>query len=138
MFTKEGGWPSYTMVEVARHCRKDDAWIVVGDRVRARESSSEHHRGSHQSRSLVPAQVYDMTAHVLNHEGWTASGKISTLLAILGAMGQDCTDDFEEVHSTTAWAILAAFQIGVLDKPNTGERRAQIRSWEELQRAGLV
>jgi hypothetical protein len=51
---------------------------------------------------------------------------------------EDCTDDFQEVHSPTAWAMLAAFQIGVLDKPNMGERRAQIRSWEELQRAGLV
>jgi len=102
------------MEEVARHCRKDDAWIVVND------------------------QVYDMTAHVLNHEGWTSSGKISTLLAILGAMGQDCTLDFVDVHSADAWIMLAAFQIGVLDTPNRGVRRAQMRSWEEMQKAGVV
>ena len=26
-------WPQYRMEEVARHCRKDDAWIVVRDQV---------------------------------------------------------------------------------------------------------
>lgn len=107
-------WPQYRMEEVARHCRKDDAWIVVRD------------------------QVYNMTAHVLNHEGWTSSGKISTLLAILGAMGQDCTEDFEEVHSPAAWAMLSAFQIGVLETPNVGRRRATMRTWEQLEEAGLV
>lgn len=77
-----------------------------------------------------------MTAHVLNHEGWTSTS--STLLAILGSMGQDCTDDFAEVHSPTAWKMLAAFKVGELAQPNTGERRSKMRTWEEMQQAGVV
>eukprot|EP00966_Prymnesium_polylepis_P289551 6688134-Prymnesium_polylepis.2 len=34
-----------------------------------------------------------MTAHVQNHEGRIGSGKVSTLIAVLCAMGTDCTED---------------------------------------------
>jgi|EP00966_Prymnesium_polylepis_P014478 cytochrome b involved in lipid metabolism len=107
-------WPRYTLQQVSQHCRKDDAWIVVGD------------------------CVYDITPHVVNHEGWTEGGKQSTLLAILCAMGQDCTDDFTEVHSDAAMRMLPPFQIGVLDKPNTSSRRMRFRTWEQLEEAGAV
>ena len=71
-------WPAYSLAQVAAHAHKDDCWIVVDDK------------------------VYDMTPHVRNHEGWIGSGKISTLLAILSAMGTDCTDDFAALHSAKA------------------------------------
>ena len=107
-------WPIYTLEEVGTHRTHDDAWIVVHDR------------------------VYDMTAHVRNHEGWTHGGKQSTLLAILSACGQDCTHDFDDVHSPHAHRQLAAFQIGVLDTPNTGCRYARLRTWEQLQAEGVA
>ena len=106
---------AYTLEEVARHAHKDDCWIVVND------------------------TVYDMTPHVANHEGWQASGKVSTLLAILSAMGTDCTDDFVEVHDARGMRELAAYQIGVLDRPNKSEdRRVRFKTWEELQLSGAV
>ena len=43
-----------------------------------------------------------------------------------------------QVHSDAAWRMLAPLQIGVLDRPNTPPRRVRFRSWEELQRAGVV
>ena len=79
-------WPTFSLEEVARHDHKDDCWIVVSDK------------------------VYDMTPHVQNHEGWAQGGKISTLLAILSAMGTDCTDDFNETHDSRGFKGLAAFQ----------------------------
>ena len=104
----------YTMAEVARHAHKDDCWIVVDD------------------------AVYDMTPHVKNHEGWISSGKISTLLAILSAMGTDCTADFNETHDAKGRSELAAFQIGVLDTPNAGSKRVRFRTWEDLVASGAV
>ena len=38
-------------------------------------------------------------SQVLNHEGWRNGSKQTTLVAILGAAGSDCTDDMLEVHS---------------------------------------
>ena len=57
-------------------------------------------------------------SQVLNHEGWRNGSKQTTLVAILGAAGSDCTDDMLEVHSEAALRQLAGFQIGVLDAPN--------------------
>lgn len=110
----EREWPTYSLEEVRKHWRKDDAWIVVNDR------------------------VYDMTHHVQQHEGWHQGGKQSTLITILSAMGTDCTDDFLEVHSAKAMMMLRAFQIGVLDKPNTGCKRVTFRTFEELEAMGAV
>ena len=104
----------YSLEDVARHAHKDDCWIVVNDK------------------------VYDMTAHVQNHEGWIGSGKISTLIAILSAMGTDCTEDFLDSHDARGFRELAAYQIGVLDKPNTGSRRVRFRTWDELEKSGCV
>eukprot|EP00322_Chrysochromulina_rotalis_P030972 CAMPEP_0115851326 /NCGR_PEP_ID=MMETSP0287-20121206/12424_1 /TAXON_ID=412157 /ORGANISM="Chrysochromulina rotalis, Strain UIO044" /LENGTH=121 /DNA_ID=CAMNT_0003305355 /DNA_START=6 /DNA_END=371 /DNA_ORIENTATION=+ len=107
-------WPRYTLEDVAGHNKKEDCWIVVHD------------------------VVYDMTPHVLNHEGWQHGCKVSTLLAILSAMGKDCTDDFDEVHSDNAQKQMPGFQVGVLDRPNRGVRRIEYRSWEQLETDGVV
>eukprot|EP00315_Gephyrocapsa_oceanica_P025895 CAMPEP_0185466758 /NCGR_PEP_ID=MMETSP1365-20130426/96892_1 /TAXON_ID=38817 /ORGANISM="Gephyrocapsa oceanica, Strain RCC1303" /LENGTH=224 /DNA_ID=CAMNT_0028073495 /DNA_START=38 /DNA_END=713 /DNA_ORIENTATION=+ len=82
------------MAEVARHCYSDDAWIVVSDK------------------------VYDMTAHVQHHEGWVGSGKVSTLLALLSAMGTDCSLDFNSTHDARGFRELHAYQVGILDRPH--------------------
>lgn len=47
---------------------------------------------------MCVVQVYDITAHIDNHPGWT--GGISTVLAIMRTLGTDCTDEFHEVHPT--------------------------------------
>ena len=107
--------PRYTLEEVARHNRSTDAWIVVHD------------------------VVYDMTGHVLNHEGWTNGSKQSVLIAVLSAMGTDCTLDFDDaVHSPHAMAQLAAVKIGVLDQPNVDRQYIRYRAWEELVEMGVV
>lgn len=72
--TRNRDWPVYTLEEVGRHANKDDCWIVVSDK------------------------VFDMTKHVQTHEGWIGSGKVSTLVALLSAMGTDCTDDVLDSH----------------------------------------
>ena len=107
-------WPVYSMDEVAVHCSRHDAWIVVHDK------------------------VYNLTPHIENHEGWSNGSKQTTLLAILSAMGEDCTDDFEEVHSPAAWKQLLAFRIGTLAQPNRGRRRVTFRTWDELKSMGVV
>ena len=107
-------WPTYTLDDVSKHKTKDDCWIVVND------------------------CVIDMTSHVRNHPGWNNGSKVSTLLAILSAMGQDCTDEFDTVHSQHAKRQLAAFKIGMLDQPNKDVRSIRYRTWEELEAAGVV
>ena len=108
-------WPVYTLSQVTEHRHKDDCWIVVNDK------------------------VYDMTPHVRNHEAWIgSSGKISTLLAILSAMGTDCTDDFNETHDANGFRELNAFQIGVLDQPNTTRQRIKYYTWEQLVASGCI
>lgn len=108
------GEARYTLAEVAQHNAWDDCWIVVHD------------------------IVYDMTHHVVNHEGWTNGSKQTTLIAILSAMGCDCTEDFDEVHSEHAKMQLAAFRIGVLTAPNSGKRTVRYRTWEDLLVSGVV
>ena len=107
-------WPVYTLEQVAEHNHKDDCWIVVDDK------------------------VYDMTPHVRNHEGWIGSGKISTLLAILSAMGTDCTEDFHDTHDANGFRELSAFQNGVLDRPNTNRKKISYYTWEQLVASGCV
>ena len=73
-----------------------------------------------------------------NHDGWRNGSKQTTLLAILSAMGTDCTLDFDEVHSNAAKAQLAAFKVGVLDCPNLERAYIRYRTWQELEQAGVV
>ena len=49
-----------------------------------------------------------MTAHVQHHEGWVGSGKVSTLLALLSAMGTDCSLDFNSTHDARGFRELHA------------------------------
>ena len=107
-------WPTYTLADVAAHATRHDCWIVVND------------------------VVYDMTPHVANHEGWRNGSKQTTLVAILSAMGTDCSLDFDEVHSPHAKAQLQAFKVGVLDPPNQNRKYIRLRSWEELEAANVV
>ncbi|EOD08825.1 hypothetical protein EMIHUDRAFT_438232 [Emiliania huxleyi CCMP1516] len=106
-------WPVFTMAEVARHCYSDDAWIVVSDK------------------------VYDMTAHVQHHEGWVGSGKVSTLLALLSAMGTDCSIDFNSTHDARGFRELHAYQVGILDRPH---KPTPVRyfTWEQLSASGRI
>ena len=88
---------------------------------------------------MVNDRVYDITPHVKNHDGWVLGGKASTLIAILSAMGTDCTDDFLESHDARGLKQLEAYQIGVLDPPNpSATRRARFKTWEELEQSGCV
>ena len=105
-------WPVYTMEDVAKHAHKDDCWFVIHDK------------------------VIDLTKHLATHEGWTGGGKVSTLIALLCAMGTDCTEDVLDSHDTHAMRQIELFQIGVLDKPNTGCQRMQFLTWEQIEAAG--
>ena len=79
-----------------------------------------------------------MTPHVLNHEGWVNGSKQTTLLAILSGMGEDCTLDFDEVHSGHARKMLAALQIGVLEPPNPNRGYITFKTWDELMASGVL
>jgi len=69
-----------------------DAW-------RTRAHTASHHT---QAWIVVDDIVYDMTPHLLEHQGWHGgAAKVSTLIALLGAMGQDVTDDFNEARAHT-------------------------------------
>ena len=50
----------------------------------------------------------------VTHPGWENAGQVSTALAIVRSLGQDCTEEFAYTHSLTAWKQLADFQIGVV------------------------
>lgn len=111
----KGRWTEYTLEDVAKHNNKEDCWIVVDD------------------------IVYDMSPHVRNHEGWSGSGKVSTLIALLAAMGLDCTDDFYESHGPEALRMMPSFQVGVLNTPNTAQvKRVKFLTWEQLVESGRV
>ena len=51
----------------------------------------------HTHAVLSNAHVF---AQVQNHEGWIGSGKVSTLIALLSAMGKDCTEDVLMSHDS--------------------------------------
>ena len=118
--TGEGSAHVYTMEEVAHHNHKADAWIVVN------------------------GDVYDITPFVRTHWGWNAAGKNSTIVAIMSALGGDCTADFEEVHHGLAmWhtikAQLDGFYIGKVKPPYKGDGgRVQYHTWGELVAMGRI
>ena len=101
------------------------------------------YRGASAARTARARAVAPSTratrSQVLNHEGWRNGSKQTTLVAILGAAGADCTDDMLEVHSDAALRQLAGFQIGVLAAPNPCRpRRARFKTWDELVEMGRV
>lgn len=88
------GPKSFTLAEIAKHNSKDDAWIVVNNK------------------------VYDITGFVQAHHGWELGGGVSTLLSILRNLGADCSQEFNEIHSPTAKQQLKEYYIGVLRLPD--------------------
>ena len=116
----EGSAHVYTMEEVARHNHKEDAWIVVN------------------------GEVYNITEFVRTHWGWNSAGKNSTIIAIMSALGRDCTTDFEEVHHGLAmWPTIKAqldgFYIGRVKPPYKGDGgRVPYHTWDELVAMGRI
>ncbi|KAL4426168.1 hypothetical protein ABPG77_007450 [Micractinium sp. CCAP 211/92] len=94
---RSGRLRRYTLAEVARHDRKDDAWVAVD------------------------GKVFDITHHVLTHPGWTSGCATSQLLAILRTLGTDCTEEVLSVHSAKALAQFAPYLIGVLAEDGEAE-----------------
>ncbi|EIE24572.1 cytochrome b5 [Coccomyxa subellipsoidea C-169] len=88
---------SFTLEEVSKHNKKEDAWIVVN------------------------GKVYDITAHIMNHPGWECACGISTVLAIMRVLGTDCSEEFDEVHTAGGGKKqLPGFCIGSLKKDDNG------------------
>eukprot|EP00961_Rhodomonas_salina_P116603 1569529-Rhodomonas_salina.1 len=109
-----------TMEEVSKHCTKEDAWIVVN------------------------GDVYDITDFIRTHWGWNSAGKNSTIIAIMSALGSDCTRDFMEQHKTLAmWptiqAQLEGFWIGKTIVPEDAQNlRVQYQTWDQLVEIGRI
>ncbi|GFR52077.1 hypothetical protein Agub_g14536 [Astrephomene gubernaculifera] len=83
----------WSLAEVSEHARKDDAWVAVD------------------------GKVYDISEHLDNHPGWSATADISTALSILAHAGTDCSQEFREIHRPypIAWRQLRTYYIGDLD-----------------------
>ena len=94
-------WPKFTHLEVKRHDRLNDGWIIIHSR------------------------VYDITSFAKTHPGFNNAGQVSTALAIARSLGKDATEEFTEIHSTTAWKQLKDFQIGVVCRPGDEETLAE-------------
>ena len=84
-----------------RHDRLNDGWIIIHSR------------------------VYDITSFAKTHPGFNNAGQVSTALAIARSLGKDATEEFTEIHSTTAWKQLKDFQIGVVCRPGDEETLAE-------------
>lgn len=80
----------FDMEEVKRHSHADDGWIVV-----------------HKN-------VYNITNFCKHHPGWFYGGQSSTVLAIVGALGKDCTAIFDAIHPDHAIRQLSEYRIGKL------------------------
>uniref|UniRef100_A0A7S3VL22 Cytochrome b5 heme-binding domain-containing protein n=1 Tax=Dunaliella tertiolecta TaxID=3047 RepID=A0A7S3VL22_DUNTE len=92
---KKGGAPGgkkelqvFTREEVAKHCTRDDAWIIVQDK----------QTGVHK--------VYDVTAYVDEHPGGES---------ILNNAGRDSTEGFlGPQHPATVFVLVEDFLVGTL------------------------
>jgi len=113
----------YTMEEVRKHAHMKDAWIVVD------------------------GEVYDITPFVATHWGWSSAGKNSTIIAIMSALGGDCSRDFLDVHKGLAdWkkilVQLKGFKIGRLAEGEVDEQHPQgevtYKTWDELIEMGRM
>jgi len=80
----------FKMDEVRRHTSKDDAWIVVHN------------------------NVYNITNFIKHHPGWEVGSQSSTIVAILHALGKDCTSLFDAIHPDYAIRQLADYRAGEL------------------------
>jgi cytochrome b involved in lipid metabolism len=90
-----------TLAELKQHGKLKDAWIAVA------------------------GGVYDITEFIRTHPGMNgAGGATSTIVAIMNALGKDCTDDFTAIHSQTAWNQLEGFRIGRLESRCAGHSEA--------------
>ncbi len=94
-------WPKFTPSQVKRHDKLNDGWIIIHSR------------------------VYDITSFAKTHPGFNNAGQVSTALAIARSLGKDATEEFTEIHSTTAWKQLKDFQIGVVCRPGDEETLAE-------------
>ena len=84
--------PVITLEEVSRHNSVKSSWIAVAGR------------------------VFDITEFIRTHPGMNgAGGATSTIVAIMNAVGKDCTDDFRAIHSGVAWGQLEEYCIGRLE-----------------------
>eukprot|EP00197_Chlamydomonas_leiostraca_P011155 CAMPEP_0202861292 /NCGR_PEP_ID=MMETSP1391-20130828/2744_1 /ASSEMBLY_ACC=CAM_ASM_000867 /TAXON_ID=1034604 /ORGANISM="Chlamydomonas leiostraca, Strain SAG 11-49" /LENGTH=173 /DNA_ID=CAMNT_0049540659 /DNA_START=1641 /DNA_END=2162 /DNA_ORIENTATION=+ len=97
---------TWTLAEVQQHHYVDDAWIAVD------------------------GKVYDITEHLVNHEGWGTAG-VTTPLSILAHAGTECSVEFHSIHRAypVAYKQLRAYYIGdVADElqPSGAEQCTQI------------
>lgn len=82
----------FSLDEVKRHATLESAWIAVA------------------------GNVYDITEFIRTHPGMNgAGGATSTIVAIMHAIGSDCTEDFTSIHSRIAWQRLSEYCIGQLE-----------------------
>ena len=78
-------------------------------------SEIEKHDTKEDCWIVVKDKVYDATKYLDDHPGGAAS--------ILLAAGQDCTEEFEALHSSKAWKILEEYYIGDLEGSATGDKK---------------
>ncbi|KAI1635414.1 nitrate reductase [Biscogniauxia mediterranea] len=80
---------------------KDVNWTITIDELRK-------HDGETEPWFVVDGQIYDGTRFLDGHPGGAAS--------IIGAAGQDVTDEFLAIHSENAKAMMVDYHIGSIDK----------------------
>ncbi|KAH7375585.1 nitrate reductase [Plectosphaerella cucumerina] len=77
------------------------------------------HSGEQEPWFVVNGEVYDGTPYLEGHPGGAAS--------IIGAAGQDASEEFLAIHSENAKAMMPTYHIGTLDEAS----RKQLASGEE-------
>jgi len=80
----------FEMEEVTRHSHADDGWLVVHN------------------------NVYNITNFIKHHPGWFYGGQSSTVLAIVGNLGKECSVIFDAIHPNHAIRQLSEYRIGEL------------------------
>jgi len=80
----------------------------------------EKHKTKDDIWIVVRNKVYDATKYLEDHPGGAAS--------ILISGGQDCTDEFEALHSSKAWKKLEEFYIGDVGDVPTGSVTSAVPS----------
>ncbi|KAI1802204.1 nitrate reductase [NADPH] [Daldinia bambusicola] len=98
--------------------RKDITRIITIDELKRHDSENEPW-------FVVNGQVYDGTKFLEGHPGGAAS--------ILGAAGQDASEEFLAIHSENAKAMLVDYHIGLLDESSRtaladGQSTAEVTS----------